>query len=122
MKLNFELKGGLEIQDGIADREDLDAGNNVCYIPPGYVEKEVRSSSVSGRVKLSPSLTRFGRLEDATLEFEDGKIVTWTSRASPGVLTKLAEVLPQSSPQLAALVARLKPTLNVRMRQGGFAA
>ena len=122
MMLNFELKGGLEIQDGITDREDLDAGNNVCYIPPGYVEKEVRPSSVSGRVKLSPSLTRFGRLEDATLEFEDGKIVTWTSRASPGVLTKLAEVLPQRSPKLAALVVGLNPTMKFGFGQDRFPA
>ena len=122
MKLNFGLKGELEIQDGITDHEDLEAGNNVCYIPPGYVEKEVRPSSVSGTVKLSPSLTRFGMLEDATLEFEEGKIVTWTSRASPGVLTKLAEVLPQRSPKLAALVVGLNPTMKFGFGQDRFPA
>src|SRR2546428_2926048 len=90
--LNFELKGELEIQDGVTDRGDLEAGNNVCYVPPGFVEKEVRPSSVSGAVKLSPSLTRFGMLEDATIEFEGGKSVAWTSRASPDVMRKLAEV------------------------------
>ena len=122
MKLNFGLKGELEIQDGITDHEDLEAGNNVCYIPPGYVEKEVRPSSVSGTVKLSPSLTRFGMLEDATLEFEEGKIVTWTSRASPGVLTKLAEVLPQRSPKLAAFVVGLNPTMKFGFGQDRFPA
>jgi len=122
MKLNFELTGELETQDGITDREDLEAGNNVCYIPPGYVEKEVRPSSVSGRVKLSPSLTRFGRLEDATLEFEEGKLVSWTSRASPDVVGKLAEVLPGKSPKLAGLVVGLNPVMKFGFGQDRFPA
>ena len=122
MKLTFELKGKPEIQDGITDGEDLEAGNNVCYIPPGYVETEVTPSSVSGAVKLSPSLTRFGKLEDATLEFEEGKLVSWTSRASPDVVGKLAEVLPGKSPKLAGLVVGLNPMMRFGFGQDRFPA
>ena len=120
MKLNFELKGEVEIQDGITDGEDFEAGNNVCYVPPGYVETEVIPSSVSGTVKLSPSLTRFGMLEDATLEFEGGKLVAWTSRASPDVIRKLAEVLPEKSPKLTALVVGLNPAMKFGFGQDRF--
>jgi leucyl aminopeptidase (aminopeptidase T) len=122
MKLNFELKGNPEIQDGITDGEDLEAGNNVCYVPPGYVETEVKPSSVSGAVKLSPSLTRFGKLDDATIEFEGGKLVAWTSRASPEVIRRLAEVLPERSPKLAALVVGLNPAMKLGFGQDRFPA
>ena len=120
MKLNFELKGKSEIQDGITDDEDLEGGDNVCYVPPGYVETEVKPSSVSGAVKLSPSLTRFGMLEDTTLEFEDGKLVAWTSRASPEVIRKLAEVLPEKSPKLTAIVVGLNPAMKFGFGQDRF--
>ena len=119
-KLAFELKGELEIQDGITDEEDVRGGDSVCYVPPGYVEKEVKPSSVSGTVTLSPSLTRFGRLEDATLEFEGGRMVKWGSRASTHVMRRIADVLPEKSRRLSSIVVGLNPAMEFGFGQDRF--
>jgi len=120
MKLNFTLRGELEIQDGITDREDVSVGNNVAYVPPGYVAKEVDKTSVSGKVKLSPSLTRFGILKDATLEFESGRVARWGSTASREVLRKLEEVIPEKSRSLSEVMIGLNPAMKFWYGQDRF--
>ncbi len=122
MKLNFTLKGELEIQDGITDQEDVSAGNNVAYMPPGQVVKEVDKASVSGGVHLSPSLTRFGILKDATVEFEDGRVARWGSRASPEVLRKLGEVIPEKNRSLSEVMIGLNPAMKFWNGQDRFPA
>ncbi len=118
--LTFELKGELEIQDGRTDDDDVSSGNNVSYVPPGYVYKEVDPSSISGKAKLSPTLTRFGLLEDATLVFEGGTIVKWSSRKSPAVLRALGEAIPEKQRVLYGVTVGINPLMKFGFGQDRF--
>jgi leucyl aminopeptidase (aminopeptidase T) len=120
--LTMELKGDIEIQDGRTDADDVAAGNNVCYVPPGYAYKDVDPSSVSGKARLSPSLTRFGLLEDATLSFEGGNIVKWSSRKSPAVLKALGEAIPEKSRVLYGITVGINPLMKFGFHQDRFPA
>jgi len=118
--LTFEWKGELEIQDGRTDGDDISSGNNVSYVPPGFVYKEVDSSSVSGKAKLSPTLTRFGLLEDAALVFEGGKIVQWSSKRSPTVLRSLERAIPEKSRVLYGVTVGINPLMKFGFGQDRF--
>jgi leucyl aminopeptidase (aminopeptidase T) len=120
ISLSFELKGELEIQDGRTDSDDVSSGNNVSYVPPGFVYKEVDSSSVSGKAKLSPTLTRFGLLEDAALVFEGGKIVHWSSKKSPAVLRALGAAIPEKSRVLYGVTVGINPRMKFGFGQDRF--
>jgi len=120
--LSFELKGELEIQDGITDAEDISAGNNVAYVPAGFVYKEVDTATVTGKARLSPTLTRFGLLKDATLVFEKGKIVDWRSVKSSKVLRDLGEAIPEKSRVLYAITIGLNPAMKFGYGQDRFPA
>jgi aminopeptidase len=120
--LSFELKGDLEIQDGRTDAEDVSSGNNVSYVPPGFVYKDADSSSVSGKAKLSPTLTRFGLLEEAVLEFEGGKITRWSSKKTPKVLQALGEAIPEKSRLLYGVTVGINPLMKFGYGQDRFPA
>ena len=40
-RLEFTLRGELEVEDGVVDEKDVAGGYNMTYVPPGYVSKQV---------------------------------------------------------------------------------
>ncbi|HZW85099.1 MAG TPA: aminopeptidase [Nitrososphaerales archaeon] len=78
-ELRFKLKGATTVEDGIVDDGDLSKGENMAYLPPGMVTKDVDPASARGTVKLSPTLTRLGVAESLTLKFDKGRLVEWSS-------------------------------------------
>jgi leucyl aminopeptidase (aminopeptidase T) len=120
--LTLELHGDLDIQDGRTDASDVASGENVSYVPPGFVFKEIEGGSAKGRVRLAPTLTRFGLLRNADLVVRDGHIVEWSSEASPKVLASLAEAIPERSRVLRAVTVGLNPMMRYGFGQDRFPA
>ncbi|HVC27699.1 MAG TPA: aminopeptidase [Nitrososphaerales archaeon] len=123
-KLEFDLRGDLEVEDGLVDEDDVAGGYNMTYVPPGYVSKQVDTASAKGTVALSSSVTRLGLLEDARLEFEGGKLVGWKSRGSQKMLAELVEAVPPEKRALSSVVVGLNPLMRYengqdRMVSGG---
>ncbi len=121
-ELTFVLKGELEVQDGRTDADDVAAGNNVSYVPPGYVYKSVEEGSADGTAHLTSIVTRFGLLKDADLRFKEGKIVEWSSKGSPKVLRALAEAIPEKSRALFAVTVGINPAMKFGFGQDRFPA
>lgn len=96
-KLTFKLKGELQVEDGVVDSSDIASGENMQYIPPGFVLREVDAKSANGEVRFSPSLTRFGVVEEPHLEFERGRLVRWSSKASQQVLDRVLATVPEKN-------------------------
>jgi leucyl aminopeptidase (aminopeptidase T) len=111
-KLEFALRGELEIQDGVVDEGDVAGGYNMAYVPPGYLSKEVDPASVRGTVALSPAVTRLGLLTDAKLEFEGGKLVGWKSRGSSKTLAALVEAVQPERRVLSFVTLGLNPLMR----------
>lgn len=111
--LRFALKGETEVEDGIVDEEDVAGGNNVAYVPPGLVTKDIDATSANGRVRISESLTKFGVIHRAELEFKDGKLVGWEGNGS-AILDRLMKPVPEEK---RALI-RVGIGLNTAMRYG----
>jgi leucyl aminopeptidase (aminopeptidase T) len=125
-KLEFGLKGEAEIEDGVVDESDIAGGYNMTYVPPGFVSKEIDPASANGAVSLSPSVTRLGLIDDARLEFEGGRLVTWKSRSSSKKLTELVEAVQPEKRTLSQLIVGLNPLMKYengqdRMVSGGIA-
>lgn len=112
--LNFKLKGATAVEDGLVDASDLSKGENVAYLPPGMVTKEVDPHSARGTVKLSPSLTRLGVAESLTMEFERGKLVEWSSPKS----SKFVDEILQSIEPKNRVLNFLTIGLNDKLRPG----
>ncbi len=110
--LSFMLKGDTEIEDAIVDEEDVANGYNMTYVPAGFIAKGVESSSVSGKVKISASVTRLGLIKDAILEFESGKLSGWKSKSSKDKLDKLVESAAEDSRTLSMLTIGLNPSMK----------
>jgi leucyl aminopeptidase (aminopeptidase T) len=111
-KLEFALRGDLEIQDGVVDEEDVAGGENMAYVPPGYVSKQVDPTSAKGTVAVSPAVTRLGLLADARLEFEGGKLVGWRSSGSPRMLAELVEAVEPEKRALSSVMVGLNPMMK----------
>ena len=111
-KLEFALRGYLEIQDGLVDENDVEGGDNMAYVPPGYVSKQVDPASASGTVALSPAVTRLGLLAEARLEFEEGKLVGWKSSGSPKILAELVEAVEPEKRALSSVMVGLNPLMR----------
>ncbi len=113
-KLEFTLKGDVEIEDGIIDDSDVEGGYNMTYMPPGYVSKQIDPTSARGTVALSSSITRLGLLKDARLEFEGGKLVGWKgSPSSPSkMLGDLMEGVQQEKRILSTIFIGLNPLMK----------
>jgi leucyl aminopeptidase (aminopeptidase T) len=111
-RLEFTLKGDLEIEDGVVDESDVAGGYNMTYVPPGYVAKQVDSTSANGMVTLSPTVTRLGLLGDARLEFEGGRVVGWKSPTSPRMLAELMESVEQERRAFTLLLVGLNPLMR----------
>ena len=112
-RLEFKLQGDAEVDDGIVDQIDVEIGNNMVYMPPGFVSKRVDSSSVSGRVKSFASASRFGHIKDSMLEFESGKLVKWESRSSKKALDKTIDSINEENRKLGILAIGLNPAAKL---------
>jgi leucyl aminopeptidase (aminopeptidase T) len=120
--VEFTLKGEVVVEDGVVDASDVEKGNNVTYIPPGLVSKQVESASVSGSLKLSPTITRLGLLKDAVLEFKGGKLVKWRSKGSPAMLSELIEGLQPEKRVLSLVTIGINPSMKYENGQDRMVA
>lgn len=111
-RLSFRLMGELETNDGVVDQDDLDSGNNMTYVPPGNVTKEIDSDSASGALNVSQLATFAGRVEDGLFEFENGRLSRWSSTRSAKVLDKLMRESTETSRVAVGLFVGLNPELS----------
>jgi leucyl aminopeptidase (aminopeptidase T) len=121
-KLDFEFEDEIELEDGMVDEEDLRTGLNVAYMPPGMLTKKFKRDSVRGDVKLSPTLTRLGIINDAVLEFENGRLVKWSSKSSKKLLDSLVNSQPKNERKLRGLTIGLNPSVRYGYAQDRFVA
>ena len=117
--LEFSLKGELAVEDGVVDEHDKETGNNMTYVPPGFVSKEVVPESASGSVVVTDSLTDFGVVPRAKLEFKDGRVVSWESDAK-GMMKKVFDAASSKDRRLELLVLGLNPALGYGNGQDRF--
>jgi leucyl aminopeptidase (aminopeptidase T) len=117
--LRFSLRGYLEIEDGLVDEKDLADGNNMTYVPPGYVTKELEPESVEGKLKLSATLTRYGVLAGAELEFKNGVLIGWKGE-DRGILKKLLNPIPEGKRKLTVLGIGTNPAMRYGLGQDRF--
>ena len=109
--LKFTLRGELEREDGVVDDEDRKTGNNMTYVPPGYVAKEIDPQGANGKVNLTRSLTKYGVIQQAELEFRRGVVVGWRS-PDGAKLRKLFDDVPPDERKLTLLAVGLNPVLR----------
>jgi aminopeptidase len=120
--LTFTLNGESEVNDGVVDQADISTGDNMAYIPPGYVYKQIDPSSASGTMAISPMVNLHGPIKDALLEFEGGRLVRWSSKSSRSVLNKILEPLPEKSRAAGGLLIGLNPDLKYGFGQNTLVA
>jgi leucyl aminopeptidase (aminopeptidase T) len=111
-RLEFQLRGEPDIEDGIIDDTDISGGYNMTYLPPGLVSQKIEPSLASGKLKISAT-TKFGQIKDATLEFEAGKLVKWESRSSKKALDQTVEAVEEEARKLGTLLIGLNPALKL---------
>jgi leucyl aminopeptidase (aminopeptidase T) len=120
--LLLRLNGDTGIEDGIADEADVATKNNISYIVPGMIWKEVDSTTAFGSVKISGALTRLGLVGESTLEFENGKLVRWSSK-NKSTQQKLDTIVGGLSPEkrvLSMVTIGLNPLLPYGYAQDRF--
>jgi leucyl aminopeptidase (aminopeptidase T) len=117
--LTFSLKGELTVEDGRVDEEDKRTGNNMTYIPPGFVAKDVDPGSANGSVVMTDTLTDYGVIPRAKLEFKDGRLVSWESPAKAIVKRLLDNVTPEER-KLKLLILGLNPEMGYGFGQDRF--
>ena len=83
-KLTFTFRGELEIDDGLVDKEDVAAGNNMTGVPPGNVFKEVEPKSATGKIHLGSFRNAYGEVDGGMLHFEKGRLKDWRSEIWAG--------------------------------------
>jgi leucyl aminopeptidase (aminopeptidase T) len=111
-ELTFTLNGESEVNDGVVDQADLTTSDNVAYVPPGYVYKQIDPSSASGKLSISPVVSLYGQVNDAVLEFDGGKLTGWSSRTSSKALNKIVEASAEKSRVAGGLLVGLNPDLK----------
>ncbi|MDA4128412.1 MAG: aminopeptidase [Thaumarchaeota archaeon] len=111
-ELRFRLKGETELEDGVVDAADRASGQNMTYLPPGFVSKEVERTSARGKIKLSPSLTRLGIAEDLTLEFDNGRLTNWSSGKPTRMVDEILKSVEESNRALSLLTIGLNDKLG----------
>lgn len=119
-ELKMKLKGEPEIQDGVTDREAIAEGNNMSYVPPGYVAEDVAAGSVDGSLRISPSVTRYGLVEEAELKFRRGAFAGWSSERSPKQLRSLERVISEKERVPPFLMIGLNPLMRFGYAQDRF--
>jgi leucyl aminopeptidase (aminopeptidase T) len=121
-RLQFTLKGETTIEDGVVSRADVEAGNNMTYVPPGFVSRGVDPASVSGTLSVSRTLTKLGLLEDAVLAFREGRLVRWKSRTSMPMLTELVKAVPEQKRKMTILNVGINPKMGYLFGQDRMVA
>ncbi|MDA4129131.1 MAG: aminopeptidase [Thaumarchaeota archaeon] len=119
-ELEFEFGDGGRVEDGVVDEDDVSAGNNMSYLPPGMVVKNIKRDSLNGKVKLSATLSWRGILDDAVLEFEGGRLTTWSSKNSKKMLDSLISDQPESEREVSSLIIGLNPAIRYGYGQDRF--
>ena len=109
--LRFSLRGELAVEDGIVDEQDMKTGNNMTYVPPGLLTKEVDPATVSGSVTLTDSLTKYGVIHMAELNFKDGRMTGWDSD-DRSTLKRLLDGLPSEKRRVSILGVGFNPALR----------
>jgi leucyl aminopeptidase (aminopeptidase T) len=110
-RLTFRLQGESEINDGVVDQVDVASENNVTYVPPGNVYKQIDPTSANGTLSISPFVNFAGQIKDGVLEFEKGRLVKWSSRSSAKVLDEIIEGAAEQSRVAGGLFVGLNPDL-----------
>jgi leucyl aminopeptidase (aminopeptidase T) len=121
-RLEFSLKGEMTTEDGVVSRADVEEGNNMTYIPPGFVSNSVDPTSASGTLSVSKTLTRLGLLKDAALTFREGRLVRWKSSGSMSMLTELVKSVPQQRRKLTILNVGINPRMGYLFGQDRMVA
>lgn len=121
-RLDFVLEGGTSVEDGIASRADVEAGENMTYVPPGCVSCSVGKSSASGIVAVSQTVTRRGLLHDAVLSFEEGKLTKWRSQRSKELLEELVRAVPEERRRITILNVGVNPKMRYLFGQDRMVA
>ena len=117
--LRFNLKGELDLQDGLVDDQDVSDGNNMAYVPPGFVSKETDPDSVEGRLKMSPTLTPMGVVSNAEFEFKGGRLVGWKS-SDKAKMAKLLDPIPEAKRRFSLMGIGLNPAMKYGLGQDRF--
>ncbi|MCL4355110.1 MAG: aminopeptidase [Nitrososphaerota archaeon] len=117
--LTFTLKGDFGIEDGVVDESDKKAGNNMTYMPPGFVSKEIDPGSANGSVILTDTLTEHGVIPRITLEFKNGKVESWES-SSRAMVKRMFESVSPDQRELKLLLIGLNPEMPYGMGQDRF--
>ncbi len=117
--LTFTLKGEVGIEDGLVDERDKKGGNNMTYMPPGFVSKEVNPGSANGSVVLTDTLTEHGVIPLIKLVFKDGKVESWESPSRATVGRMLDSVSPDQR-RLKLLLVGLNPEMPYGIGQDRF--
>ena len=118
-KLAFSLKGEFGIEDGLVDESDRKSGNNMTYVPPGFVSKEIDPGSANGSVVLTDTLTEYGVIPRIKLEFKDGEVESWESASRVAVKRMLDSVAPDQR-RLRLMLVGLNPKMPYGMGQDRF--
>lgn len=121
-ELTFKLKGSYSLEDGIVNSDDIAKGENMAYLPPGFVSKEIDPASANGRVHLASSISRLGLIKDSSLEFKEGKLVGFesSSLSSRKMLKEIFESTPESSRSLTLVTVGLNPKMKYGFGQDRF--
>ncbi len=122
LQLEFEFEDGMGLEDGVVDDEDISTGHNMAYLPPGMLTKDVKVGSLSGKIKLSPTLTWLGMVDDAVLEFEGGRLVRWSSRSSKKRLDSLINDQPENERRVNRVTIGLNPLVRYGYGEDRFVA
>jgi leucyl aminopeptidase (aminopeptidase T) len=120
-RLEATTKGETTIEDGVVSPHDLKAGDNMTYVPPGFVSKGIDPTSASGTLKVSRSVTKLGVLSDAKLTFKEGRLTHWKSNNMP-MLTKLVEDVPEQKRRLTVLNVGINPRMDYLFGQDRMVA
>ncbi len=121
-RLEFNLKGETTVEDGVVSPQDKRTGDNMTYVPPGFVSKGVDPTSTSGTLKVSKSVTRLGLLRDAMLTFRDGRLVQWKSKESMPMLTEIVKAVPEQKRRLTVLNVGINPRMDYLFGQDRMVA
>ncbi len=117
--LTFSLKGELTVDDGVVDDQDRKTGNNMAYVPPGFVGKEVDPDSANGTVVFTDTLTEYGVIRSARLDFRDGAVVGWES-SDKRAMKKLIESVSPEKRRLKLITVGLNPGMKYGVGQDRF--
>jgi leucyl aminopeptidase (aminopeptidase T) len=110
--LAFALKGEPAVEDGTVTKADVESGDNMAYVPPGFVNSQVDPKSASGTMTVSRTLTRLGIIEDASLKFKEGRLMAWKSRRSGRLLGELLKAVPEDQRRLTVMNVGVNPKMG----------